>query len=180
VTTRRYALVTTLVSGAFCLTGCTASSPMVPAASSPTVPAARPAGPASTAAVARSTPLAGSVLDCGTYLVGQDGRWPSKGTSCLIDADAGGRKARLTVTVLSVEGSPIPNRYEALGTGEVVVTMDFTRDYARGGVTTWICTIPKVLHPSGQLTFEHCLDAKPSTGPSGRPARLPTVPATPA
>jgi hypothetical protein len=136
-----------LVLGMLGVAGCTTSRPPGPTAAS------NPPGPS---ASITPTPPQG-VIDCGTFETGQSERWPSKATKCLIDAAGDGRKARLKVTVPTVDGDPVLITFIALGTGEVVYMTDFTQA-RETRVQTWMCTVPKVDKPSGWLTFEHCID----------------------
>jgi hypothetical protein len=126
--------------------GCTTARPPSPAAAS------KPPSPSTS-----TTSPPQSVIDCGTFATGQSERWPSKGMTCLIDAVGDGRKAKLEVTVPTVEGDPVLNTFISLGTGEVVFMTDFTKAHGVS-VQTWLCTAPKVDKPSGTLTFENCID----------------------
>jgi hypothetical protein len=76
---------------------------------------------------------------------------------CLIDAVGDGKKAKLKVTVPTVDGDPVLNTFISLGTGEVVFMTDFTKAHSNL-VQTWLCTVPKVDKLSGRLSFENCID----------------------
>jgi hypothetical protein len=98
--------------------------------------------------------------DCGAYVVthadGQDGP-PGREDKqqCLLDAFAGGDRARLDVELPTVEGDPIYYRYTVVSRGVVEVRTDKTHDaFGPSGVVTERCT--SLVVADGDLTTEGC------------------------
>jgi hypothetical protein len=98
--------------------------------------------------------------DCGAYVVtnadladGPPGR--SDKQQCLLDAFAGGDRARLDVELPTVEGDPIYYHYTVVSRRVVEVRTDTTHDaFGPSAVVTERCTSLVVV--DGNLTTEGC------------------------
>jgi heat shock protein HslJ len=97
----------------------------------------------------------GAVVDCGTITASPAGDVPAEALACLVDADAAGRTAHLTIVRTTVEGDPIPTTYRADGAGSVHVFHDNRQDRFGSGVVEYqVCQQPRV--QDGELAFGSC------------------------
>ncbi len=114
-------------------------------------PIAKPIETPSATPSATPTPVVG----CGVHVLGQGGGLSETATRCIIDAAAGGRRARLQESRPTIEGDPIITSYLVRADGVVEVTRDTTKDrFGTPGISTETCTGP--VAKGGMLTFTSC------------------------
>jgi hypothetical protein len=99
-----------------------------------------------------------TVIDCGTFKLGQGEQPPEAAIRCFVDAVQGRRPAQLKETRPTIEGDPIHFTYRTDATGRVEIVTDSREDsYGNQTVTRQICTGPVVtLAP---LSFSGCSSA---------------------
>ncbi|GLY32443.1 hypothetical protein [Kineosporia sp. NBRC 101731] len=96
-----------------------------------------------------------AMTDCGTEVLDQSARISDQGADCFLGAVTAGDPATLEVTYPTVEGDPITQVFRNLGSGEIQVETDSTKDrFGSGEVETQVCTGPS--RSSFALTFDEC------------------------
>jgi hypothetical protein len=111
------------------------------------------------------------VEDCGSYTSANEA--PTDETRaknrCLLEAFEAGRRAKLVVTLSTVEGDPITHYFTVADAGEVEVLIDGTKDaFGSGGWHASTCT--GLSETAGRISWTGCTQTEvpkdlPQTNP---------------